>query len=118
MSYELSGAQERKRNAEAKAREYYDRVRRQEQEMRDLQHQLADTEKHYADLQVQKAEMDSRMRQLATNMDATNRTVATLRSQVASKKQSIERDQLEMTKFQDDVVRLDHEIGELMKRRA
>ena len=117
MGYELEGARERKRNNEAKAKELYDKVRRQEQEMGDLQRQLADTQKQYSDLSSQKADMDSRMRQLTTRMDATNRSLTNLKTQVASKKQSIDRDQAEMVDFQESVVRLDREIGELMKRR-
>ena len=117
MGYELEGARERKRNNEAKAKEFYDKVKRQEQEMRDLQRQLADTEKQYSDLKAQKAEMDSRMRALATKMDATSRALTNLKTQVATKKQNIDRDQADMQEFQESVVKLDREIGELMKRR-
>jgi len=117
VSYQLTGAQERRRNNEAKANEYYERVRKQEQELRDLQTRLANTEKQYSDLQAQKVEMDSRMRQLTTNMDQTNRGLNDLKSQIVGKKQGIERDQAEMEKFQEEVVRLDREIGELMKQR-
>ncbi len=117
MSYELTGAQERRRNNEAKANEFYARVRKQEEELRELQTRLGNTEKQYSDLQAQKADMDGRMRQLATNMDATGRNMADLRTQITGKKQSIERDQNEMNKFQEEVVRLDREIGELMKQR-
>ncbi len=118
MSYQLTGAQERRRNNEAKASEFYERVRKQEQELRDLQSRLGNGEKQYADLQAQKAELDGKMRQLSANMDATNRALADLRTQITGKKQSIERDQGEMEKYQSEVVRLDREIGELMKRRS
>jgi len=118
VSYQLSGAQERRRNNEAKASEYYEKVRKQEQELRDLQTKLGNTEKQYADMQSQKSEIDSKLRQLATSMDSTNRALADLRTQISGKKQAIERDQVEMAKYQDEVVRLDREIGELMKRRA
>ena len=117
MSYQLTGAQERRRNSEAKANEFYERVRRQESELRELQARQANTEKQFSDLQSQKADMDSRMRQLMTAMDATNRSLLDLKNQVTTKKQGIERDQNEMNKFQDEVVRLDREIGELMKQR-
>jgi chromosome segregation ATPase len=86
VSYQLSGAQERRRNNEAKANEFYERVRKQEQELRDLQAKLGNTEKQYADLQVQKSEIDDRLRQLASSMDSTNRALADLRTQIASKK--------------------------------
>jgi len=118
VSYQLTGAQQRRRNNEAKANEYYEKVRKQEQELRDLQAKLGNTEKQYADLQAQKSEIDGRLRQLATSMDSTNRVLADLRTQVTGKKQAIERDQAEMAKYQDEVVRLDREIGELMKRRG
>jgi chromosome segregation ATPase len=118
VSYQLSGAQERRRNNEAKANEYYEKVRKQEQELRDLQAKLGNTEKQFADLQVQKSEIDGRLRQLATSMDSTNRALADLRTQITGRRQAIERDQAEMAKYQDEVVRLDREIGELMKRRA
>ena len=118
VSYQLSGAQERRRNNEARANEYYEKVRKQEQELRDLQTKLGNTEKQYADLQAQKSEVDGRLRQLATSMDSTSRAIADLRSQITGKKQAIERDQAEMAKYQDEVVKLDREIGELMKRRA
>jgi chromosome segregation ATPase len=117
VSYQLTGAQERRRNNESKANEYYERVRKQEQELRDLQTRLANTEKQYSDLQAQKADMDNRMRLLMTNMDQTNRGLNDLKGQITMKKQSIERDQLEMEKYQEEVVRLDREIGELMKQR-
>lgn len=118
MSYQLSGAQERRRNNEARANEYYERVRKQEQELRDLHAKLAATEKQYSDLQAQKADMDGRMKLLMTNMDGTNRAINDLKSQVMGKKQNIERDQAEMERYQGEVVRLDREIGELMKKRA
>jgi len=118
VSYQLTGAQEKRRNNEAKANEYYEKVRKQEQELRDLQAKLGSTEKQYADLQAQKSEIDGRLRQLATSMDSTNRALADLRTQITGKRQAIERDQAEMAKYQDEVVRLDREIGELMKRRA
>ncbi|MDG6981641.1 MAG: hypothetical protein JRN51_11100 [Nitrososphaerota archaeon] len=117
MSYQLSGAQERRRNNEAKANEFYEKVRKQEQELRDLQSKLATTEKLYADYQAQKNELDSRMRILASSMDTTNRGLADLKNQITSKKQGIERDQAEMDRFQSEVVRLDREIGELMRNR-
>jgi len=117
VSYQLSGAQERRRNNEARANEYYEKVRKQEQELRDLQGKLGNTEKQYADLQTQKSEIDGRLKQLAASMDSTNRALADLRTQITGKKQAIERDQAEMAKYQDEVVRLDREIGELMKRR-
>jgi chromosome segregation ATPase len=117
VSYELTGAQERRRNNEAKANEYYERVRKQEQELRDLQTKLGGTEKQYADLQAQKSQMDDRMRQLTATMDATNRAMAELKAQIAGKRQGVERDQIEMEKYQNEVVRLDREIGELMKQR-
>lgn len=117
MSYQLTGAQERRRNNESKANEYYERVRKQEQELRDLQTRLANTEKQYSDLQAQKADMDTRMRLLTTTMDQTNRGLNDLKGQITTKKQSIERDQVEMEKYQEEVVRLDREIGELMKQR-
>ena len=118
MSYQLSGAQERRKNNEGKANEYYEKVRKQELELRDLQSKLGSTEKQYADLQAQKSEIDGRLRQLSTSMDSMNRALADLRTQISGKKQAIERDQAEMAKYQDEVVRLDREIGELMKRRA
>jgi len=118
VSYQLSGAQERRKNSEAKANEYYDKVRKQEQELRGLQAKLGSTEKQYADLQAQKSEIDGRLRQLTTSMDSTNHALADLRTQITGKKQAIERDQAEMAKYQDEVVRLDREIGELMKRRG
>ena len=118
MSYQLAGAQERRRNNEAKANEFYEKVRKQEQELRDLQAKLGNTEKQYTDLQAQKSEIDGRMRQLATTMDSANRSLIDLKAQIAGKKQAIERDQAEMAKYQDEVVRLDQEIGELMKRRS
>jgi chromosome segregation ATPase len=118
VSYQLAGAQERRRNNEAKANEYYERVRKQEQEVRDLHARLASTEKQYADLQTQKADMDSRMRVLMANMDGTTRSINDLKTQITGKKQGIDRDQNEMEKFQEEVVRLDREIGELMKRRS
>ena len=118
MSYQLTGAQERRRNNEAKANEYYERVRKQEQELRDLQALLGNTEKQYADLQAQKSDMDGRMRALMTTIDQSGRSISDLRNQMAGKKQSIERDQGEMEKYQSEVVRLDREIGELMKRRS
>ena len=117
MGYQLSGAQERRRNNEAKANEFYEKVRKQEQELRDLQAKLGTTEKLYSDYQAQKAEMDSRMRLLTSNMDATNRTIADLKNQITGKKQNIERDQSEMDRFQNEVVRLDREIGEMMRNR-
>lgn len=117
MSYQLTGAQERRRNNEAKANEYYERVRKQEQELRDLQTRLANAEKQYADLQAQKSEMDGRMRLLMTNMEQTTRATNDLKNLITSKKQSIERDQAEMDRYQEEVVRLDREIGELMKQR-
>ena len=118
VSYQLAGAQERRRNNEAKANEFYERVRKQEQELRDLQVRLGNTEKQYADLQAQKSEIDDRMRQLALTMDSTNRGLIDLKAQITGKKQAIERDQSEMAKYQDEVVKLDQEIGELMKRRS
>jgi chromosome segregation ATPase len=118
VSYQLSGAQERRRNNEARANEYYEKVRKQEQDLRDLQAKLGSTEKQYADLQAQKSEIDGRLRQLATTMDSTNRALVDLRTQITGKKQAIEKDQAEMAKYQDEVVRLDREIGELMKRRG
>ena len=117
VSYQLSGAQERRRNNEARANEYYEKVMKQEQELRDLQTKLGNTEKQYADLQAQKSEIDGRLRLLAASMDSMNRALADLRTQITGKKQAIERDQAEMAKYQDEVVRLDREIGELMKRR-
>ncbi len=118
MSYQLTGAQERRKNNESRANEYYERVRKQEQELRDLQAKLGNTEKQYADLQSEKSEMDGRMRILMTTIDQTGRSVSDLKNQITTKKQSIERDQSEMNKYQEEVVRLDREIGELMKRRA
>ena len=118
VSYQLSGAQERRRNNEARANEFYEKVRKQEQELRDLQAKFGNAEKQYADLQAQKSEIDGRLRQLANSMDTTNRALADLKTQIAGKKQSIEKDQAEMAKYQDEVVRLDREIGELMRRRA
>ncbi len=117
MSYQLTGAQERRRNNEARANEYYEKVRKQEQELRDLQTRLGNTEKQYSDQQATKSEMDGRMRLLMTNMDQTNRSINDLKNQITGKKQSIERDQGEMEKYQEEVVRLDREIGELMKQR-
>jgi chromosome segregation ATPase len=117
VSYQLTGAQERRRNNESRANEYYERVRKQEQEVRDLQTRLANTEKQYGDLQAQKADMDNRMRILTTTMDQANRGLNDLKNQIAIKKQSIQRDQVEMEKYQEEVVRLDREIGELMKQR-
>ena len=61
--------------------------------------------------------MDSKMRLLTSNIDATNRAVADLKNQITGKKQSIERDQGEMDRYQNEVVRLDREIGELMRNR-
>lgn len=117
MSYQLSGAQERRRNNETKANEYYARVRQQEQELSELQKKLGDTERHYAELQTQKSDMDARMRALGTSIDASNRALTDLKAQIVGKKQSIERDQAEMDKYQNEVVRLDREIGELMRNR-
>jgi len=57
------------------------------------------------------------MRDLAGRLDQTNRTLSSLKSQVTAKKQSISRDQNEMETYQEDVVKLDRQIGELMKRR-
>jgi chromosome segregation ATPase len=117
VSYDLAGAQERKRNSEAKAKEYYQKVVRQEQELRDLQKQAAATEKQAAELQRQKAEMEGRLRDLSGRLEATNQSLSSLRSQATTKKQSIQKDQSEMESYQDEVVRLDRQIGELMKRR-
>ena len=61
--------------------------------------------------------MDARMRALNATIDATNRSLTDLKAQVMAKKQAIERDQAEMDKFQNEVVRLDREIGELMRNR-
>jgi chromosome segregation ATPase len=117
VSYSLTSAQERRRNNESRANDYYERVRKQEQELKLLQTKLGTTEKQHADLQSQKSELDGKMRQLATSMDATNRAIVDLRAQIAGKKQAIGRDQEEMVKYQNEVLRLDHEIGELMKNR-
>ena len=117
MSYQLTGAQERRRNNEAKANEYYQKVRQQERELGELQEKHANTERQYADLQSQKSDMDARMRALTTTIEATNRSLGDLKSQILGKKQAIERDQTEMDKFQNEVVRLDREIGELMRNR-
>lgn len=117
VSYQLTGAQERRRNNETKANEYYERVRKQEQELRDLQAQLANTEKQYADLQAQKMEMDGKMRTLNASMDAANRSLNDLKARITGKRQGIDRDQSEMERYQSEVVRLDREIGELMKQR-
>ena len=73
MSYQLTAVQERRKKNEARANEFYEKVRKQEQELRDLQAKLGSTEKQASDLQTQKAEMDSKMRLLMSNMDAKTR---------------------------------------------
>ncbi len=90
------GEQERKRNNEARAKEFYQKVMRQERELRELQKQSAQTEKLSAELQKQETDLDGKSRDLSNRLDATSRTLSTLRSQVMTKKQSIERDQDEM----------------------
>jgi len=50
-------------------------------------------------------------------MEMTNRALSDLKAKITGKKQSIGRDQTEMEKFQNEVVRLDREIGELMRNR-
>ena len=117
MSYQLTAVQERRKKNEARANEFYEKVRRQEQELRDLQAKLGSAEKQASDLQTQKADMDNKMRLLVSNMDANNKAMGDLRSQITGKKQSIERDQGEMEKYQNEVVKLDREIGELMRKR-
>ena len=117
VSYDLAGTQERKRISEAKAKEFYQKVVRQEQELRDLQKQSTQTEKQSTELQRQKADMEARLRELSGRLDATNQTLESLRSQTTVKKQNIQRDQSEMERYQEEVVRLDRQIGELMKRR-
>ena len=57
------------------------------------------------------------MRTLTATIDSTNRALADLKAQITGKKQAIERDQVEMEKYQNEVVRLDQEIGELMRNR-
>jgi chromosome segregation ATPase len=61
--------------------------------------------------------MEARLRELSGRLDASNQALSSLRSQATLKKQSIERDQSEMERYQEEVVRLDRQIGELMKRR-
>ena len=117
MSYQLTGAQERRRNNETKANEYYQRVRQQEEELKALQGKPGDAEKQFAELQSQKSDLDARLRALTASIEANNRTLTDLKSQIMGKKQSIERDQAEMDKYQNEVVRLDREIGELMRNR-
>ena len=117
MSYQLTGAQERRRNNETKANEFYQRVRQQEEELKSLQSKLAETERQHSDLQSQKSDMDARMRALAATIETTNRSLNDLKAQITGKKQSIERDQTEMVKFQNVVVRFDGEIGVLMMNR-
>jgi chromosome segregation ATPase len=117
VTYDLTGAQESKRNNEAKAKEFYQKVVKQEQELRELQKESALTEKQSAELQRQKAELEAKMKDLSTKLETTNRTLTSLKSQVTTKKQGIERDQSEMERFQEEVVKLDRQIGELMKHR-
>jgi hypothetical protein len=57
------------------------------------------------------------MKDFSTKLETTDRTFAPLKFQVTTKRQSIERDQSEMERFREEVVKLDRQIGELMKHR-
>lgn len=114
---ELDSARERKRQNEERAKQYYDKIRKQESEAADLKKQLTLSLRRLAELQQQKSDLDRRMNELQNNIDGTNHTVSSLQKDIDGHKQSIAADQTEMEKYNAVVQQLDHVIADLMRRR-
>ncbi|MGP8124921.1 MAG: hypothetical protein ACLQEQ_03515 [Nitrososphaerales archaeon] len=117
MSDELVSAREKKRQTEERAKQFYDKITKQEAEVADLRRELASSQNRLADLQRQKSEMDKRMSELQNNLDAMNRAMNSLQRNIENHRQSIAADHIEMERFNAEVQRLDHVIADLMRRR-
>lgn len=117
VSDELDTARERKRQTEERAKQYYDRIRRQEAEVAELQRTLKASQERMAELQRQKTDLDKRMAELQKNIDLTNHTNGSLQRDIENHRQGIAADQVQMEKYNSEVQQLDHLIAGLMRRR-